>query len=260
MVKYVPCLRWKQGEYQALLKLSANAKKDIMPLIEISEIGFDFENGHESKTIDEHLAQFARRIRDKWGWGNCFVDARNVDANLMANGDHPLSMIFDDLRAKGILAIPVIDISRFPSYEEAVNRIMSIDNRGVCIRISINDAAKHDFISSLNSLLGKLCLKPGECDLILDLASPNFQPIDGFVKLVGAIIRTLPYLDNWRKFVIIGTAFPRSMGDVQAGLSIRPRYEWLLYKLLMIQLKDAHTRVPIFGDYTINHPEIFRLD
>ena len=52
---YVPCLRWKQGEYQALLRLSPSTKGCITPLIEVPEIGWDFELGREAKTIDGHL-------------------------------------------------------------------------------------------------------------------------------------------------------------------------------------------------------------
>ena len=70
---YVPCLRWKQGEYQAVLRLSKAAKQSLTPFIEVPEIGFDFETKTENKTIDDHLAPFAGRVRKKWGQEPCFV-------------------------------------------------------------------------------------------------------------------------------------------------------------------------------------------
>ena len=41
---YIPILKWKQGEYQALSELTPEIKKNIVPLFEIPPIGFDFEN------------------------------------------------------------------------------------------------------------------------------------------------------------------------------------------------------------------------
>ena len=66
---YVPCLRWKQGEYQAVLQLPISTKRLFTPLIEVPEIGWDFENEIETKTIDEHLAPFAKRITKNGGDG-----------------------------------------------------------------------------------------------------------------------------------------------------------------------------------------------
>lgn len=40
---YVPSLRWRLGEYQALSRLSEGAKERIVPFIVVPEIEFDFE-------------------------------------------------------------------------------------------------------------------------------------------------------------------------------------------------------------------------
>ena len=40
---YVPALRWRQGEYQALAGLAAAAKDRIVPYVTIPEVEFDFE-------------------------------------------------------------------------------------------------------------------------------------------------------------------------------------------------------------------------
>ena len=71
---YVPCLRWKRGEYLALERLTSLAHNNIMPLIEIAEVGFDFETRQESKSIDQHLSPVAKRVKGKWGTDECFVD------------------------------------------------------------------------------------------------------------------------------------------------------------------------------------------
>ena len=97
---YVPCLRWKQGEYQAVLNLDQQTRSFITPLIEVPEQGFDFETQRANKSIDVHLAPFAKRIRTKWGVLPCFVDGLHLPPNLsMADGRHPMDFLFAELRA-----------------------------------------------------------------------------------------------------------------------------------------------------------------
>ncbi len=259
--QYVPCLRWKQGEYLALSRLSPTTKQALKPLIEIPEIGYDFENLSDSKTIDEHLAKIAHRVEANWGYQDCFVDIHLIESSeRMKTGQHPLAFVFDELRSKGITAVPVIDLKQDSDCQNAISETIARDKRGMCIRINIEELAKSDLQNYLDGLLHKHHIRTDECDFILDLGSPNFVPINGFVNLLTRLIDRLPYLGEWRSFVLIGTSFPRSMAEVPRGLSIRPRNEWLLYTSLIRSLRDSDTRIPIFGDYGINHPDVIRLD
>ena len=258
---YIPCLLWKQGEYQALSKLSSIAQDSIIPLIEVAEIGFDFQSGTCCKTIDEHLYHFAKRVRDKWGKKECLVDIRHIGSSkLMANGQHPGTFVFDDLRSKGVLATPVIGIILDPQFQFAINQVISIDGRGLCLRVNIEEVAKVSFDNLMQNLIKSYGLAIEQCDLIIDLRAPNFEPLDGFAGLLTNIIRNLPNLDLWRSIGIIGTSFPPSLGGLKPGISIIPRNEWLLYKLLEANLKGHGIRVPSFGDYAINHPDQLPLD
>ncbi len=254
---YVPCLRWKQGEYQALMRSSSGIKDFITPLIEVPEIGFDFETNSESKSIDDHLSKFAKRVKEKWGDRPCFVDVHLFESSkLMMSGQHPIEFIFDDLRLKGALAIPVVDLKQDSNCQKAIKSIVGKDKRGLCIRISIEESAKSNLGALLDGLINTYNVKVSDCDLILDEGAPNFEPIDGFEKLLVTLIGKLPYIDKWRSFGLIGTSFPRSMGEVKSGSSIIPRNEWRLYKSLIRRLMSSGIRIPTFGDYVINHPDI----
>src|SRR5260221_6243831 len=97
---YVPCLRWKQGEYKAVSLLSNSAGDLITPLIEVSEKGFDFETWTDKKSLDEHLAPVAKRIRQNWPNRLCFVDLNLIPPyDLMRVEVHPVKFIFDQLRS-----------------------------------------------------------------------------------------------------------------------------------------------------------------
>jgi len=68
------------------------------------------------------------------------------------------------------------------------------------------EAAKFNLKDAIDALLGKTA-SPNDCDLIFDIGTPNFVPIEGFAKAVEALIRRLPYLRNWRP-IIEPSGFP----------------------------------------------------
>ncbi|MBN1803997.1 MAG: beta family protein [Sedimentisphaerales bacterium] len=259
---YVPCLRWKQGEYQAVWRLPKVTKQKFTPLIEIPEIGWDFEEGKEKKTIDEHLADFAlKKVYKKWGNSFCFVDLNLINpSERMANGSHPVRFVFDELRAMNCSAIPVTGLSRDTKYQQEIREILKKDKKGLCLRVKIELAAKSTFKTGTDSLLAMFKIKPSDCDLILDLGAPNFEPLDGFSKAIQAIVNKIPYLNIWRTFSILGTSFPETMAGIKLGVKIIPRYEWQLYKKLIHDFKKINFRLPTFGDYTISHPEVPIID
>jgi hypothetical protein len=259
--RYVPCLRWKQGEYQALLKLSAEARGGIFPIIEVAEIGYDFETRQSCKSIDEHLKPVARRIADKWGNGACFVDLRHVNlAQNMADGTSPVTFLFKGLRDRGVAAIPVTSIGETGRTRTAIQGVAIEDCRGACVRITLEELGSGSFQSSLSRLLSDIKLAASDCDLVLDLGAPNFEPLDGFTQLLARLIRRIPYLMDWRAFVIIATSFPASMVEVPLGMSRIPRKEWLLYKELVRRFHKENVRLPDFGDYAVAHPLIPQAD
>lgn len=257
---YVPCLRWKQGEYQALLRLKNTSKDHLTPLIEISEIGWDFENETFNKTLDKHLAPVAKRIKDKWG-KRCFVDLNILNPHdRLANGQHPVEFVFNDLRIKKCSAVPVIGLERDVHYRAAVSQVYSKDNLGICIRLSLEQAAKPKVQNLIDDFLDDIKINHDECDVILDLGSPNYLPVEGFSKLLQIVVHKLPNLNDWRTVTLIGGSFPSSVAEISGLRSLVPRHEWVVYKDLVNYLNSKKLRIPTFGDYTISHPKVVMLD
>ncbi len=260
---YVPCLRWKQGEYQAVSRLSPTTRRMFTPLIEIPEIGWDFEEEKEKKTVDELLSGFAsKKVYKKWGRFPCFVDLRLIPLSArMRSGEHPLSFLFKELRAIKCVVVPVTSLLKDSEYQQEIGRIANQDQRGVCLRIPIEQASKRAVKSEIDSLLtilGKL--KASECDFVLDLGAPNFVPLEGFAKLIQAVVRPFPYLNDWRTFTILGTSFPETMAGIEKGGKVIERHEWQLYKIMINNFHRDGLRLPTFGDYAINHPKVLALD
>ncbi len=261
--QYVPCLRWKQGEYQAVWRLPETIKHMFTPLIEIPELGWDFEEKKEKKTVNHLLTDFAlKKIYKKWGSSPCFVDLNLIPPDeRMKNGVHPVRFIFDKLRWLGCQAIPVTGLLRDGEYLREIKAAWAKDKNGVCLRITIEQSAKSTFKTELDSLLLTLEIQSINCDFILDLGSPNnFLPLDGFSKSIKTILERLPYLNDWRTLTLLGTSFPETMSSIKKGEEIVPRYEWKLYKMLVANLRKSGIRLPTFGDYAISHPKVLELD
>ena len=258
--QYVPCLRWKTGEYQALNQLTETTKDSITPIIEAAEIGFDFESRVEDKTIDEHLEKLPRRLSQKWSNRPCFLDLSLCCENDMVDGRHPVVFVFDELRDYECDATPITALNRDRKYQNAVGKIIRRDDLGVCIRVNLEEAVSASIGAEIDSFLQSLGRDPADSHLILDLGAPNYIPITGFSKLVLGVLRRFPHLDDWKSCAIVGSSFPESMAEVRRGVNIVPRNEWTVYKDLFANLVQMGLRLPAFGDYAINHPSVTQMD
>ena len=258
---YMPCLRWKQGEYLAVSQLPNATKHALTPLIEVPEIGWDFEKGKEAKAIDEHLAPFAKRVHDKWGRRDCFIDPHLIGpTERMAAGMHPVCFVFHTLRERMCSPILVTGLDRDDGYQREVRDGLAQSGSRVCLRIKIEQAGKSSFRNDLNALLSTLGIHANNCDLILDLGTPNFVPIEGFCVTIQSIVRAFPCLNDWQTFTILGTSLPETMAGIRTGGEVVPRYEWRLYKMLVDSFREAGLRLPSFGDYAISHPRTIDMD
>ena len=131
---YVPLLRWRQGEYEALFRLG-NAQKDAtLPLIEILPPDYDFEQRKPKKNLDEHLKLFGKRLGVKWAGRPALIDAGRLDPGArMHDGRHPLSFILDEARTAVAPLIPLTGLDRDAAYQTAVRSIALIDGRGAAL-------------------------------------------------------------------------------------------------------------------------------
>lgn len=258
---YVPCLRWKQGEYQALIRLREGTKSRITPLIELPERGWDFETQTEAKSLEQHLAPFAERVHRKWGDRPCFVDLRLLgDEVILADQTHAVDTVFSELRSQGCRAIPVTGPERDGQYQKTVRNAARRDGLGVCLRLGLAQAAESSVKQTVDELLRTVGAKPVETDLVLDLEAPNFVPLEGFSKLVQGVLLRILRLHEWRTLTLLGTSFPRTMAGLARGAQLVDRYEWRLYQRVAGSLLDEQCRAPTFGDYAIAHPEVLPVD
>jgi hypothetical protein len=257
---YVPVLKWRQGEYMALSRLSAAIKDWVTPLFEMPTEAWDFEAEAPAKSLDDHLAKFGVRLKQKWDARRCFLDSPFIDGSKkVASGKHHLVHIFDLARAAGAHPVPVVGLGRASAYVTAVKTIVSQDDRGACLRLTPDD-----FGSSLHTdiaaLISKIGIHVGQCDLVLDCAADITVSAKTQALVWKGLLDQVPSLSGWRSVTVAGTAFPESL----PASTFRPtgttkRYDWLGYKSLIGLLPEG-ARIPTFGDYAVAHPRTEMID
>ena len=256
---YVPILKWKLGEYQALSRLAPAVKDRITPLLEIPAVGYDFEKHRTSKSLDDHLADFGRRLKAKWQARACFIDLRLIDqSERMSDGSHPLDRVLTSARSEGCNTIPVIAVGSDADYLKAAGAAKSVDTHGVCLRLQLEDFDRPNFSGDIENALRQVTASQTETDLVIDLGDKQFLPITAFVQTLISAIRKIPALNRWRTFSVAGTSYPATLAAIDGSKLVR-RQEWSIYRTLVDELGDD-IRIPSFGDYGVAYPDPVELD
>ena len=257
---YVPAVRWRQGEYQALAKLNPAAKNRVVPYITIPEVEFDFELWQPKKTVQEHVHPFAARFNAKWGKRPAWVGVHSsISDKPMGDGRDIFTYVFEALRVQHANAVPAVPLNTSLATVESVRAIIALDGLGGAISIRLEDLMKSDALARIEGLASSIDLSFDDIDLVIDLGAPNYEPYSAFAGALITAMLNLGDLRAFRNFVIIGTAIPGTFKDVAKGADQLLRHDWLFYQALLRKM-PAGMRKPNYGDYTIVHPEFTPVD
>jgi hypothetical protein len=253
---YVPVLKGKLGEFNALRNLQGQAQiSHFTPLIEVMPIPAVYGDGENepspSKSIGEHIEGVAAAIaKATKHLPSIFVDGFYIESeDDLEDGPSPIDGLFTRLRSDGINFIPVVGLDRVEDYADSVKEAIKTDNRGCCLRLveaDIDGIAELD--AQVKSLLTELTVTKSNVDLIVDFGWKVPQR-----AVLPFLIDALPSIKEWRSFTMVSSCFPPDMTDVQKN-SIKEieRDDWITW--LSLRSKTNVARVPTFGDYGINHP------
>lgn len=251
---YVPALRWRMGEYQALFRLANPIKGRITPFITIPDVEFDFEKGEPEELVQKHIERFRVRYKTKWGKRPAWIGVDpGIAQSTMNDGRHIFPYVFQELRKSGARAVPVIPLNAASIVIQSVAMITKRECWGAAISLRLEDLMKPNPLKQVQALASVLGVPLSYTDLIIDLGAPNFEPYDVFSDALIVALRKMQNLEIYRNLVLIGTAFPESFRNIAKGADEVPRHDWLFYRALMAKLPSG-MRAPNFGDYTITHP------
>ena len=176
--QYVPILKWRMGEYQALMRLKKIQKDNIVPLLMVPPVEYDFEEMRPKKTVQEHIETFGDRLKLKWNKRPAFIDLHeSLESESMDNGESILTYIFSEIKEKKCHGIPVVNFSRTDEYINDLKLITSEMQTGVMIRIGLTDLMTPVLNSNIAKIKSSLNLDNSQIDLLIDIAEPDsFEP------------------------------------------------------------------------------------
>jgi Beta protein len=250
-LQYVPVLKWRQAERQAVSRLHASEKDAIVPLFIVPPIEYDFEERREKRTLQEHLERFPDIYLAKWGDRRAFIDTHDsLRSGTMDNGEEATAYIFRELHSRGANAVPVL--SRQSDINATLLTIVARDQCGVALRVDAHSLTSSAISDLAGVVVSKLRIDISDIDLILDLGKPeNFGPRQAFAGALAQHINRIGGIDNYRSFALAMTAI--DLSSVKKPGATLQRKEWLLYQEL-IAPRHALKRIPAFGDYAIETP------
>lgn len=243
MARYVPVLRTKRAEWDALRNLTSDVRQAITPCFEVlpAEIGMsDLRRGFH---------RFAVKIGRAWGFAPTYVDFSHIGAALRAQGEeHPVTLLGRAATAYGIKPILIVSPHNDSRFQLAARDAVQIHKLHVAVRLHVGDLGKDGSTDGIESLLSNLGVTYSETDLLVDCASVGDTPPD-----YDWVSSSVPRLTNWRRFIVLGGSFPPDLDGLRPGIRALPRYDWQHWRAWVFGPKPRSARTPDFSDYTIQH-------
>ena len=148
--QYVPFLKWRQSEYQALFKLKKEVKDLIIPYIIMPPIEYDFEEKRLKKTIQEHIEPMPKRLKEKWGSRLALLDFHeSIEQEIMDSGENVIKYLYTRALAMGCKLIPVVSLKKSNWYLQEIKSIINTQNCGLALRLFLEDLDKPNLNSDI---------------------------------------------------------------------------------------------------------------
>lgn len=247
---YVPILKAKQSECMALRNLPPDLKENMVPL-------FEMQPRDTQSLLERTIGQIEN------SWEKHLPLYLDIDRGyLSSNADEALTNFIYALnrsQEKGYKFIPVTGLRRSTRYQEIIQSSIKQQSYGVCVRLeSIDWLDLQELNENIEKLVSEFDLSYDEVDILLDFGAFLPSQSGTIVTSATTTINKLAKLKDFRNLVISGTAFPASLPRAIQSVHKLPRSEWLVWSTL--KSNKMVERMPIFGDYTIVHPEFPELD
>jgi hypothetical protein len=254
---YVPLLKAKQAEWQALKDAPESVKDRIAPLIEVPPAPRDRDT-RARKPITEHLAPISSKLAASWGTERpILVDVPYIDrGTTLPDGSHPASIVFDGAIENDVKIVPVVALDSDATYIDAAIAAAQAAGGGLALRIAdgdLRDLKSLDY--AMRTLLTKSGLKREAVDVIVDGREIAVENVVTRAAGLRTIIASFPARSAWRSMTILSGAFPSSLATLR-GNSIRRvrRADWELWRTITT---EGVGRPVQFGDYGIDNPVPF---
>lgn len=234
LMRYIPIMKWKQGEWQALGGLADDVRGAITPLMEMVPAT------EAANTPQDHVNRRVRPLAQRWT-GEAFADVRLFAEYDGVEVREAFGWLHEASLATDLVFVPVTALWNRDYASDAVPMAREVGR--LCLRLTRRDVLLPDLEARMEALLGAAELDPSVVDVVLDLES-DLTPVDA-----DSMLAQLPNLAGWRTVALAGGGFERPQG---AGQALIPREHLALWRDLDGRIAE---RDVVLSDYGAIEPE-----
>jgi len=232
---YVPIMKCKQGEKDALYMLRDEIKDQIVPLIEvtpdvISKNNFSGANDFwESRPfIFDVSPEYYEELTDE----EYFTLLSKCDRQLVT---------------------PVVKIA---DSEEKLSRIGSESVNGAALRLYLEEILDDEFEVTYQEFTKKVDVT--QIDLIIDVQQVEATKINETSFLIKGAVDLINNINDFRNVIFTSNSFPKSLDVERYELTTLPRLESKVFEKIKPHFAAKEISV-VYSDYTINHWTYFEF-
>jgi len=236
-MKYVPILKWKQGEQFALMNLSEDVKSKLTPLISLVNL---------STSPDELTAQINRF------WGNNEPFYLGFSPNLYSKFSSLIAPYFAKIIKHAISLdlkiIPVISNLNDNAFYRIIAAQKHNFSHGYLLRLLNVDTESINQVT--NYIMNSCNISDSKPSILLDfyMVDAKISPIS-YSDIICSLYKKLR-IDQFDKIIFAASSFPVTLSGLENNSITRlSRHEWLIYKNIRSKIKDI-----AFGDYCVDDP------
>lgn len=246
--KYMPILKWKQGEQIALRHLSAAQWSSLVPLLELPAIDAKPDGPSLRAALPEYLKKVAGSLKKNVPLGKTIaLDTRHlapayalqarllkvVASQISKLAERPILPVISDL----VLSQSSQEFARLLGFEEYVVRLHAPGLAAEQITALVEQLRAAGIPKS------NMHLMVDQHSIVKEDASARAAAIEPYLK--AALVCSC------QSTTMAGGSFPLNLIGFKQGVHDIERVEWKIWKLIK---KDPHFAGLRYADYTVTNP------
>jgi hypothetical protein len=249
--RYVPILKGRQGELDALREVGLSSRTAMLPLLEVAPK----DETEDAATVLRICQQTVQKLATRY-LHPIMLDGGLFDLDAVIDGGRGVvAVLADAARSSGLSAQPVLRLGDPSRAVREARAAHAQDGRGITFRLSGEDLDEDpdDLDDLFDTLLHEAGVDRSSVDLLLDVGAVDGDvAVLGGARMVTSLIRDLPSIQDWRSVTVASGAFPVDLSQFTANVvGERLRFDAQLFDRVASRRLP---RRPDYGDYAVAHP------
>lgn len=272
---YVPILKAKQGEFDALVHLSERASNQIIPWFDIPQLNDKNREKFEKCSkppIQSFLNDISFNIAKAWSGRPLLCETKSIFIDFpqwlpdvqTENGEHIIPYLLNQLERCNVNVNPVIrcDIWGELVYVNALKNIKLENGRNFCIRLDMDIdtvaeiMTETDYVNQiLLDIIEQLEINPVETYLLIDFGDVSKQS-HSILDMINQAKQTISLVQQcgFSQIMLAGASLPTSINEAvedkdSTGLVLRK--EMMTWQDILAENPSLNI---IFSDYGVRNP------